>query len=279
MNKQRATNKHVQLEAGDQHLGGFSIPANNKFIPKTTQTPQQTQVETEITQILQQLRSLLDRAHQAAPIKIQEALLNEFSYVFEQENSAWNNVKTWASKLARTLGVGATVVLAVKDAWDQINAIPENTPIDVKQVEIRKIVATVTGQYGVSIVSGILGAIMGSAVAGPIGTVIGGVGGAVAADVYLGNDIDEMVDKIIEHLYPNAHAQIEKNSSTVGISAEVSNLIKELQTVLGVEPTGILDDATIRAMQQDLHNNGAANVQVTGNVDWPTLVAIKNVYF
>lgn len=279
MNRRRTISKRVQLEAGDQHLGGFSIPANNKFTPKTTQQPQQAQAEIEVTQILQQLRSLLDRAHQAAPIKIQETLLNEFNYLFEQDRSTWDNIKTWTSKLARSLGVGATVVLAVKDAWDQINAIPESTPLDVKQVEIKKIVATVTGQYGVSAVSGVLGAIMGSAVAGPIGTVVGGIGGAVAADVYLGDDIDGIVDKIIEHLYPNAHAQIEKKPNTTGISAEVSNLIKELQTDLGVELTGNLDDATIRAMQQDLRSNGATNVQVTGNIDWPTLVAIKNVYF
>ena len=146
--------------------------------------------------------------------------------------------KTSTGKTAGRIGGLLTVVMGVKEAYDQITALPTNTPKEEYSKQVTKIVSKIVAEYGLVYVGGILGLLVGG-VLGPVGGFAGalaGLTGGMLAQYTLGDSVDKIVDEIVDSLYTGIEDQPNTEEPTNATPAEVEENpvddIKSIQTSL-----------------------------------------------
>lgn len=282
----------------------YSMTSAGKY-PAQTPTKQPMQPQAPTTEIIQRLRNLLSRAQNIKNTQnISEALIKEFSYLYEENEpptSLWQKAKSGAGYVAKKLATPALVLYSIWDAWEQITALPRSLTKQEAEIEITKIVSKLVAEYGMLSVGATLGAILAGVYTGPFAPFVAGVGavgGAITAEYMLGDDVEAIVDKIVDYLYENEgtstiDTQVPQDNttektkpSTIAPSGDPD--VIELQTMLqqagatnpdGSELTisGVMDSNTISAMQRELISLGASLTQ-TGVIDDATATAIKKYY-
>jgi len=165
---------------------------------------------------------------------ISKKLVESFGYTFEADATADNTVnaatdvaslaatkKSNTGKVAGKIGGIVTVFMGVKEAYDQITALPTDMPKEEYSKQVTKIVSKIVAEYGLVYVGGILGVLLGG-VLGPGGGIVGGImgiTGGVLAQYTLGDSVDKIVDEIVDALYteeqPTATATATEPSAEV----------------------------------------------------------------
>ena len=171
--------------------------------------------------------------------------------------------KTSTGKTAGRIGGLLTVVMGVKEAYDQITALPTNTPKEEYSKQVTKIVSKIVAEYGLVYVGGILGLLVGG-VLGPVGGFAGalaGLTGGMLAQYTLGDSVDKIVDEIVDALYTGIEDQPNTEEPPNATPAEVEE--------------NPVDD--IKAMQSALSQAGfdIGNTGVDGKFGPRTMLALQ----
>jgi len=142
----------------------------------------------------------------------------------------YSGLKGVASKAAFPL----TAAYSIYEGYQQIAAIPKDTPRDQYRVAVAKIVARLVNEFGLFWVGAILGAGLAGAISGPgaiVGFIAGGAGG-IAANYFLGDSAGAITDSIVDQLYGTSS---NGNSSKINISPEdaavLDQALKDIQTL------------------------------------------------
>jgi hypothetical protein len=112
--------------------------------------------------------------------------------------------------------VPVATAYAIYDGIKQISAVPTSLPEDEYRKQVTKIIAKLVAEFGIGWVAAIAGAFLAGAVGTAIvpglgtaatalaGFIAGGTAG-IAANYFLGDSVEAIVDKVVEKLYkPNA---------------------------------------------------------------------------
>lgn len=178
-------------------------------------------------------------------------LIESFGYTFEADTTTGDTLsvandaaslastkKTSTGKRAGKIGGLLTVAMGVKEAYDQITALPTNTPKEEYSKQVTKIVSKIVAEYGLVYVGGILGLLVGG-VLGPVGGFAGalaGLTGGMLAQYTLGDSVDKIVDEIVDALYTGIEDQPNTEEPPNATPAEVEENpvddIKSIQTSL-----------------------------------------------
>ena len=297
----------IQTEAAyqsptDHNPAGYEEPWSMTMAGKhSSQKINKSQEQDPSSELINRIQNLLIRLRKITNSQsIKESLIQEFGYLYEEETtptSLWQKIKKFGSKLILPAGAAITIW----DGWTQINELPPDLTKQQKKEEITKIISKLVAEYGTFWVGGIIGGAIAGAIFAP-SALAGFIGGGLAADYYLSDDVDGIVDKIVEHLYaddidlpqalPQASPQVPAASIEKPVTKPAKKLgdsdIAELQTMLqqsgATNPdgseltiTGVMDKNTIIAMQNELISLGAS-LTSNGIIDDKTAAAIKKYY-
>jgi len=209
-------------------------------------------------------------------------LIESFGYTLEEDTttgdtlSAANDVtalaaskKTNTGKTAGKIGGLLTVIMGVKEAYDQITAIPTSTPKEEYAKQVTKIVSKIVAEYGLVYVGGILGVLVGG-VLGPGGGIVGGlmgITGGMLAQYTLGDSVDKIVDEIVDALYTDSEPQSNTAEPVDTVDAVVNDEAPEENPI---------DD--IKSIQTSLLQAGfdIGNTGVDGKFGPRTMLALQS---
>ena len=298
---------HIQIEAAYQSPTGHNPAGYEEPWAMTmagnypSQKTNKPQVQDPSNELINRIQNLLTRLRKIKNSQsISESLIKEFRHLYEEDTpptSLWQNIKKFGSKLVLPI----SAAISIWDGWTQIDELPPDLTKQQKKEEITKIITKLVAEYGTFWVGGVIGGAIAGAFFTPA-ALAGFIGGGLAADYYLGDDVDSIVDKIVEHLYaddidsPKVSPQTTvKPTEKPTIEPAEKSVVKpgdsdiaELQTMLqqsgatnldggALTITGIMDKNTIMAMQKELISLGAS-LTSNGIIDDKTAAAIKKYY-
>ena len=186
---------------------------------------------------------------------------------------------TLTSKAVNKL-LGPAIV--VYQGWTQIDSLPKDMPQDKYREEITKIISKLIAEYGIFMVGGIIGGAIGGAITGP-GSIVGFIAGGLYAQYSIGDDINQIIDGIISHIFGDNTPTAADTNSTTHLASSSDPEVAELQDLFGIDGTGILDSNTIKTIQSELVKLGAVTntgqpLIVDGDLGADTIAAIQKFY-
>lgn len=134
-----------------------------------------------------------------------------------------------------------TVGIAAYGAYKDIQAIPDNAPTEEKRKRVSSIVGKLVGEIGLMWAGAALGTAVGTAVLPGPGTLVGllsGLSGSLAASYFFGDDVDEIVDNIVNKLFPDSKEEKKIVPKTNKAVKKASNESKP-STVVNTKKTSI----------------------------------------
>jgi hypothetical protein len=183
--------------------------------------------------------------------KISKQLVESFGYEQQLDEYSWQDLKGTASKAANKLAGPLLIATYIWQGYQEITALPTSLSKEQYRSAVAKIITKMIADYGLFAVGTALGGIIGGAVAGP-GAIVGILTGGIAAEYLLGDSVDEIVEKIVDALYP-----VGKEDP----NTEKIRLIQQTLQQVGYDigPTGAdgqLNNPTITALQRQLKSLG-----------------------
>lgn len=187
-------------------------------------------------------------------------------------------------KAAKTIGLRAMLPLTVAaiawDSWSQIRDLPSDMDPQSKKREVTRIVAKLVKDVGIGWAGFALGALAGSVVPG-FGTLAGalaGAGGAIAANAVLGDSTDELVDKLVNKIFPvkkeavtsrpvspepvkdTSSPQVAKKESVTKKREVIKDVIYKAASKAGVDPSALFTIAKKETPSIDFNSNTSEKI-------------------